>query len=224
MMRLLKNKQFLRNKQYLWNKQLLIVILMLIALSVISFASELSITLKDVYIGSSKYESGCIFDVNGQTAVVGYHETETVNGVTIYVQEVYAINTGTKDKDNCAFLYYVIGQPEARNELNIDESFLVNKERIGEEEVQFLLTTRNEYQNLVEHQDSLTNEYVETKEIPEQTKVTISGIDVTGTKEINKEQETDDAQREKDTGNKIESNTSQTFFSWLKDILFRYIR
>jgi hypothetical protein len=209
---------------------LLITTLLLLSTATAEIATEtegtsdstLQLTLKDVYMGSSKQESGCIFDVNGITAVVDYHDTQTVNGVTIYVQDVYAVNSQAQDKDNCAFLYYLVGTPEQKeaSDLEVDESMKVNTATVGDEEVEFLLTSRTEYDELVEEQEN-KGEYIEVEEeTPEQTAVTINGVDVTGT---DMPEETIEANKETDTtetSNTNETEESKSFFGWFLSLFF----
>ncbi|MEK6920969.1 MAG: hypothetical protein AABX82_03745, partial [Nanoarchaeota archaeon] len=51
----------------------------------------------DVTVGDTKEESACIFEVNGKTVVIDRREKETVDGITIYVQEVYPVNTEAQE-------------------------------------------------------------------------------------------------------------------------------
>jgi hypothetical protein len=183
--------------------------------------NNLQITLIDVYTGSSKQESGCIFNVNGETAVVDYLDKKTVNGVTIFVQDVYAVNTKAKDKDNCAFLYSLVGQQEERGDLEIDESMDLDKETVGGEEVEFLLTTRDEYEDLFQDE----GEYIEVKEeIPEETAVKISGIDVTNTVVYDDTTEDDETETIEETVTEETREVTETedigFFAKLWQFIF----
>jgi hypothetical protein len=184
----------------------------------------LQITLVDIYTGDTKKSSGCIFKVNGVTGVVDYRDTEIINGVSIYVQEVYAVNTEAKDKDNCAFLYYLVAAPkeEESGELEIDESMDVNTIQVGDEEVEFLLSSRDAYNAMVE--DTNTGEYIEVEiKSSEETRITINGIDVTGTNEKDNTNEGIIKPSEPTkTNEEPEIKKSRNgFFVWVWDIFFK---
>ena len=134
--------------------------------SLVAAETEEVIKLVDVATDSS----ACIFEVYGETVVVDKRDKQTVNGVTIYVQEVYAVNTGKKDQDNCAFLYYFVDQPETKVTLAVDEETIINKEIVGDKTIEFVLTSPDE--NIeVPNEDIFEYE----KEANEATTISIDG-------------------------------------------------
>lgn len=138
--------------------------------------ADASIILVDVSVGATKEESACIFKVNGNTVVVNRHQTETYDGVTIFVEEVYPVNTEAQDQDRCKFLYSIAGQT-AKGEN------AVQQEVISGQTVHFLLGTRvdleAEQQKTSDNTDEATNQEGE-KVINDNTVVKINGYDVTG--------------------------------------------
>ncbi|MFA6887928.1 MAG: hypothetical protein WC254_00345 [Candidatus Woesearchaeota archaeon] len=130
------------------------------------------ITLVDV---SSDGES-CIFNVYGKTVVVDKRDTVTTNGVTIYVQEVYPVNTEAQNTDRCKFMYSgAITKTEDP----------INKITVGESIIHFLLGKRKDAEI---QQTELTPVETNTENIPkeatEETTVKVNGYDVTKTQEV----------------------------------------
>lgn len=138
------------------------------------------IKLIDVSIGDKEEDYACIFSINGKTVVVDKKESVTVDGITIYVQDVYSANTGSQDKDKCKFFYSFSEKTEQK------ESSL-KKEQIGERIITFLLGSRAELDVDKEFSDKETseeemlssNKETNKEEIPEGIKVSIDGYDVT---------------------------------------------
>lgn len=180
---------------------------------------SVSIKLVDIFVGESKEDSGCIFDVNGETVVVDRRDTKTVNGMTIYVQEVYAVNTEAKDKDTCAFLYYVVGESKKNKtkELVVDETMEVNTITIGNEIVDFVLTSRENSTALWKENEEGENVTFVDESIPEQTVVKVNGVEVV---QQENRQEVNEKQRE-ETKDKTPMEKKEGFFarifSWLFD-------
>ncbi len=142
--------------------------------------ADAAITLVDVSVGATEDESACIFKVNGNTVVVNRHQTETSDGVTIYVQEVYATNAQAQDQDRCKFLYSIAGQTTAKESA-------VQQEIIGEQTVNFLLGTRAdlEAENAAQTAEAGSEENAKETDITanainDNTVVKINGYDVTG--------------------------------------------
>jgi len=145
-------------------KKLINTLIFILIITAVS-ASTLNIELIDVYTGDSKDESGCIFEVNGEKGVVGYHDTEIINGVSIFVKEVYAVNKEAKDEDRCEYIYNVITAPETEGTKTLTET-------VGDEKVDFMLTARETSADDEEY-------FIATKkQIPEKTTVSINGMEV----------------------------------------------
>ncbi len=147
-----------------------VLILFLIGIlmcSAVVIAAEQTIQLIDVSTGDTKEDSACIFKVNGKTVVVDRREKVTVDGITIYVQEVYPVNTESKQGDRCEFIYS-----------GIEEESEIKQEVVGEKVVLFYFGTPEGEQTKV-LQDVEEQEETE-KTIGDNTVVRISGYDVTG--------------------------------------------
>jgi hypothetical protein len=164
----------------------------------------------DVTVGDTKEDSACIFEVNGKTVVIDRREKETVDGITIYVQEVYPVNTETQENDRCEFLYSI----EEENDKNGEEA--VKKEVIGEKIINFFLGKRES----AEEKEKEAEESDEEKEPNEETRVLVNGYDVTGAtvSDITGESE----QREESTTEKKESTSEEKglfgrLISWIFD-------
>ena len=127
------------------------------------------ITFIDVTLGDTIEDSACIFEVNGKTVVIDRREKETVDGVTIYVQEVYPVNTESQENDRCEFLYSVAEESTEEGEE------AVKKEVIGEKIINFFLGKRD-----VAEDETQETEESEEKEPNEKTRVLVNGYDVTG--------------------------------------------
>ena len=138
--------------------------------------ADAAITLVDVSIGSSEEESACIFKVNGHTVVVNRHQTETYDGVTIYVQEVRTVNTEAENQDRCEFLYSIAGK-------TTEKDSAVQQEVINGETVNFLLGTRADLETQAgeaSDETSATETQLVGEVINDNTVVKINGYDVTG--------------------------------------------
>lgn len=120
------------------------------------------ITLVDV---SADGES-CIFNIYGKTVVVDKRDTVTTDGITIYVQDVYPVNSEAQDTDRCKFMYSGMAETEDT----------INKMTIGEKVVHFLLGKRDEAE--VQTTEQQVEESL-PKEPPEETTVKVNGYDVT---------------------------------------------
>ena len=138
----------------------------ILTVSTIALAAEQSIKLIDVSTGDTEADSACIFKVNGKTVVVDRRDKVTVDGITIYVQEVYPVNSESKTGDRCEFIYS--GMEE-------EEETEIQEEIIGETVVQFYFGDKEE-------QETEISEVEETavREVGDNTVVRISGYDVTG--------------------------------------------
>ncbi len=149
-----------------------VVILFLIGIlmsSTLVLAAEQSIELIDVSTGDTEEDSACIFKVNGKTVVVDRRDKVTVDGITIYVQEVYSVNSESKTGDRCEFIYSGLNDEEEETE--------IKQEIIGEKIVEFYFETAQEEQEEIE---SDAQEETTEKTIGDNTVVRISGYDVTG--------------------------------------------
>ncbi len=123
------------------------------------------ITLVDV---SADGES-CIFNIYGKTVVVDKHDTVTTDGITIYVQDVYPVNSKAQNTDRCKFMYS--GMAETEDNINIMT--------IGEKVVHFLLGKRDEAEVQTAEQRIEKTAEIVPKEPPEETTVKVNGYDVT---------------------------------------------
>ncbi|MBI5073107.1 hypothetical protein HZA99_04775 [Candidatus Woesearchaeota archaeon] len=133
-----------------------------------------AIMLVDVSVGATKEESACIFKVNGNTVVVNRHQTETYDGITIFVEEVYPVNTEARDQDRCKFLYSIAGQTATKESA-------VQQEIISGQIVHFLLGTRADLEAQTRNgEDQTTADQGARKVINDNTAVKIDGYDVTG--------------------------------------------
>lgn len=123
----------------------------------------------DVSVGASEKDSSCIFKVNGKTVVVDWHETEVVDGITIFVKNIYPVNTAAADQDKCEFLY--------SSSLSSKKESALKKTQIGDKLLTFFLGTRTEA-SAAEETDA---EEIETgfHETPETARVLVDGYDVT---------------------------------------------
>ena len=139
------------------------------------------ITFIDVTLGDTIEDSACIFEVNGKTVVIDRREKETVDGVTIYVQEVYPVNTESQENDRCEFLYSVAEESTEEGEE------AVKKEVIGEKIINFLLGKRD-----IAEDEAQETEESEEKEPNEQTRVLVNGYDVTGAAVAKTTEDSDD--------------------------------
>ncbi len=137
--------------------------------STLVFAAEQSIELIDVSTGDTEADSACIFKVNGKTVVVDRRDKVTIDGITIYVQEVYPVNSESKTGDRCEFIYSGLNEEEEETE--------IKQEIIGEKVVQFYFETAQEEQ---EETESDAQKETTEKTIGDNTVVRISGYDVTG--------------------------------------------
>lgn len=139
----------------------------IILFSTLTFAGEQTVTLIDVSIGDTQEDSACIFKVNGKTVVVDRRDKVTVDGIMIYVQEVYAVNSESKTGDRCEFIYSGLNEEETK----------IQQEVIGDKIVEFYFETAQEEQ---EKAESDAQEETTEKIIGDNTVVRISGYDVTG--------------------------------------------
>ncbi len=146
------------------------------ALDTVAEDSTRDITLVDV----SADGQSCIFNVYGKTVVVDRRDTATVNGVTIYVQEVYPVNSEAQDTDRCKFMYSGAVQTETDEETETDS---IQEMTIGEKVVQFLLGKRDEAEAQNNESEEIGVEEQTTKEPPEETTVKVGGYDVTAKQE-----------------------------------------
>ncbi len=144
------------------------------------------------FVDVSADGESCIFKVHGKTVVVDRRDKATIEGVTIYVQEVYPVNNEAQDTDRCKFMYTGIAQD--------DQEEPVKQMTIGEKVVHFLLGKRNEAE--VQSTEIIENT---PKEPPEETIVKVGGYDVTQTQEV------------QDTS--ANSEEPKTFFQKLKRFL-----
>ena len=127
------------------------------------------ITFIDVTVGDTIEDSACIFEINGKTVVIDRREKETVDGITIYVQEVYPVNTEAQENDRCEFLYSVAEE----NVENVEDA--VKKEVIGKKIISFFLGKRD----IAEGENQETEENDKEKKPNEETRVLVNGYDVT---------------------------------------------
>lgn len=159
------------------------------AVTIASEESVEGIKLLDVSVGETEDDSACIFEINGKTVVINRRDKETYDGVTIWVKEVYAVNSKDKASDKCEFIYSLTEEYEDP----------VKSETIGSEIVHFLLGARTEITN--------TEEIEQEKEPPEETRVLVNGYDVTEKEDIT----ADAVQAEKAE----EKGIISSFFGWL---------
>src|SRR3989338_2871675 len=143
----------------------LILFLVSILASTTILAAEQSIELIDVSTGDTEADSACIFKVNGKTVVVDRRDKVTVDGITIYVQEVYPVNSESKTGDRCEFMY---------SGMDEEEETEIQEEIIGETVVQFYFGEKEEETEISEVEETAV------KEVGDNTVVRISGYDVTG--------------------------------------------
>ena len=137
----------------------------ILTVSTIALAAEQSIKLIDVSTGDTEADSACIFKVNGKTVVVDRRDKVTVDGITIYVQEVYPVNSESKTGDRCEFMY---------SGMDEEEETEIQEEIIGETVVQFYFSEKEEETEISEVEETAV------KEVGDNTVVRISGYDVTG--------------------------------------------
>ena len=130
-----------------------------------------NITLVDV---SADGES-CIFNIYGKTVVVDKRDTVTTDGVTIYVQDVYPVNSEAQTTDRCKFMYSGAAT-ETENP--------VNKMTIGEKVVHFLLGKREDAEIIQTIEPIQDEETTVPKEPAEETAVKVNGYDVTQKQEV----------------------------------------
>ena len=153
-----------------------------------------SIKLMDVSIGETEDDSACIFEINGKTIVVNRREKETYDGITIWVKEVYAVNSKDKASDRCEFIYSLTEEYEDP----------VKQETIGEEVVHFLLGARTEITNT----QKVEQETASQEEISTETRVLVDGHDVT-------EKEEDTAGQAMIAEETEKKGLISSFFDWL---------
>ena len=137
----------------------------ILTVSTIALAAEQSIKLIDVSTGDTEADSACIFKVNGKTVIVDRRDKVTVDGITIYVQEVYPVNSESKTGDRCEFMYSGMDEKEKTE---------IQEEIIGETVVQFYFGEKEEETEISEVEE------IAVKEVGDNTVVRISGYDVTG--------------------------------------------
>ncbi|MBI5002538.1 hypothetical protein HZC31_04075 [Candidatus Woesearchaeota archaeon] len=157
-------KKMKHQKERKIKSALILFLIGILTVSTIALAAEQSIVLIDVSTGDTQEDSACIFKVNGKTVVVDRRDKVTVDGITIYVQEVYPVNSESKTGDRCEFIYSGM---EEEKESEIKE------EIIGETVVQFYFGDKEET-------ETGEVEEVAMKEVGDSTVVRISGYDVTG--------------------------------------------
>lgn len=141
----------------------------LVLLLIQTAAAEDTVQLIDVSVGDMQEDSACIFKVNGKTVVVDRRDKVTVDGITIYVQEVYPVNSESKSGDRCEFMY---SGGEKSKETEIKE------ETIGEKIILFYFGDKEEAE-IEEAEDTETEENAQ-KEVGDNTVVRVNGYDVTG--------------------------------------------
>jgi hypothetical protein len=176
---------------------LLVILLAVSAYALIITAEDNSgeITLIDV----SADGQSCIFSVYGKTIVVDKRDKQTVEGVTIYVQDVYPVNSEAQNADRCKFMYSGVAEQKDENP--------VKQTTIGETIINFMLGKRDEQEITTEQNAEIIVE--QQKEPAEQNVVKVNGYDVTQ----NTEEET--------TKQAIQESTPElTFFQKLKRFLF----
>lgn len=180
---------------------LLLFILIAVSTYALTTAAEDSsgdITLIDV----SADGQSCIFNVNGKTIVVDKRDKQTVEGVTIYVQDVYPVNSEAQNTDRCKFMYSGVAEQEDENP--------VKQTTIGETIINFMLGKRDEQGIITEQNVEIIVE--QQKEPAEQNVVKVNGYDVTQNREEKEEETTKQAIQE--------SAPELTFFQKLKRFLF----
>ncbi len=164
------------------------------------------ITFIDVTVGDTKEESACIFEVNGKTVIVNRREKETVDGITIYVQEVYPVNTEEQKNDRCEFLYSIKEENnEEEDDKNNEEA--VKKEVIGEKIINFLLGKRD-----IGEEKEKEAEESDEEEPNEETRVLVNGYDVTGAAVSETSKESTNEKTERASGKK---GFLGRLFSWI---------
>ncbi len=183
----------------------LILFLVTILTTTITFAAEQSLQLIDVSTGDTQEDSACIFKINGKTVVVDRREKVTVDGIMIYVLEVYPVNTESKQGDRCEFIYSGM---EEEKETKIEQ------EIIGEKVVQFYFGTPEEQ---TESTEEVEEQEDTEKTIGDNTVVRISGYDVTGLSISAKDdKKTVTISREEDAKSKQESKgIFSKILSWI---------
>ena len=189
-----------KKQRYLFSLLCLVLSVVLIpSIYAVTIAAEetiegTSIKLLDVSIGETEEESACIFEINGKIVVVNRREKETYDGVTIWVKEVYAVNSKDKASDRCEFIY-------SFTEVYEDP---IKKETIGEEVVHFLLGARTEMTNTEEVEQETASE----EEISTETRVLVDGHDVTAGKQ-------EDSAAEAGIVETEDKGIVSSFFGWL---------
>ena len=166
---------------------------------------EANIKLVDVSIGSTKEGNACIFEINGKTVVVERRETKTQDGITIYVQEVYPVNTKSQDKDVCEFLYSIAEETEKKESS-------IKKEIIGYQTINFLLGTREQLS--AEQETEIVGSVIQDNTI-----VRINGYDVTK-QGITSEEEIQQKEQQKSDEERGEGTEENEFFAKLWLFLF----
>ncbi len=166
---------------------------------------EANIKLVDVSIGSTKEGNACIFEINGKTVVVERRETKTQDGITIYVQEVYPVNTKSQDKDVCEFLYSIAEETEKKESS-------IKKEIIGDQTINFLLGTREQLS--AEQETEIVGSVIQDNTI-----VRINGYDVTK-QGITSEEEIQQKEQQKSDEESGEGTEENEFFAKLWLFLF----
>lgn len=173
--------------------------------STLVLAAEQSIELIDVSTGDTEADSACIFKVNGKTVVVDRRDKVTVDGITIYVQEVYPVNSESKTGDRCEFIYSGLNDDD-------EEQTEIKEEVIGETVVQFYFGTPEEEQT--EKTQENDEEEISQKIIGDNTVVRINGYDVTGLSIDAKEDEEKSTTSLQDTQSE-EKGIFAKIFSWI---------
>lgn len=128
----------------------------------------------DVSVGDSEKESSCIFKINRKTVVVDWHETVTVDDITIFVKNIYPTHSATQEQDRCEFLY------SSSLSSSSEKESLLKKTQIGNKLLTFFLGSRAAASAAEETEEEIEQE-TETgfHETPEIVRVLIDGYDVT---------------------------------------------
>ncbi len=157
-------------KELIFNKLLLCLVIFVIGSS---FVFAYNLTFVDVSY-SSTGDSACIFKLNNKTVVVYEKDSMRIDGVIIYVKNVYAVNS-KNNSDACDFMVNAmstekrgiiraedrIAETMERNTTCLeDESDLLDGEKI-------LLFTKEQYDEYREILDNVSDveEEVEVEEI-----------------------------------------------------------
>ena len=189
----------MKHKKQVKYSVLILFLVSILVSTTLTFAAEQSIVLIDVSTGDTEADSACIFKVNGKTVVVDRRDKVTVDGITIYVQEVYPVNSESKLGDRCEFIYSGMGEEKETE---------IKQEVIGETVVQFYFGEKEEQGTEISEVEE-ENE----KTIGDNTIVRISGYDVTG---LAIDAQDEEEQTSTTTENKEESKgILATILSWI---------